>query len=355
MDQTSQKQSFVLVQALRALAAFSVAFLHISFAALSLNPGDHALSALYHALPWEAGVDIFFVISGFVIVTASTRFFATAGGQSAFLRRRLARIVPLYWLMTTLFLATLAASRHAIHGAIGGPLYILASYLFIPFARPDGLVQPAFGLGWTLNYEMVFYLTFTLFLGLPKQRAVPAACLGFLIFVLAGQAHIWHGTILTTWSNPIILEFCAGMLIALCPGKIRLQRRARLALVALAFAIFILAPSGWPDIASQGVPAACLLAAAALGAPARNRGLITASLILGDASYALYLVHPFIMRGFEIIAPHIAALRHPLIYIPLCLALSQLAALALHRWFEIPVTNRLRPAPRPAVMPASIT
>jgi peptidoglycan/LPS O-acetylase OafA/YrhL len=337
---SDSKHDFVLVQGLRALAALSVAFLHITFAALALNPGNQRLNTLYHAMPWEAGVDIFFVISGFVITAASTKFFATPGGQRQFLTRRLIRITPLYWLMTTLFILSLAASPHAIHGDIGGPIYILASYLFIPCARPDGVIQPALGLGWTLNYEMFFYAVFTLFLVLPKHRAVPSLCAALLIFVLLGQAQLLHGTILTSWSNPIILEFCAGMIIALIAGsprKTRLSNPACIALAGLALIIFAWQPP-LPDIAAKGIPAALLLAAAALGKPAQNQ----TALILGDASYALYLVHPFIMRGFEILAPHNAVLRNPVIYITLCLALAQLTALALHRWLERPLTNHLR-------------
>ena len=74
--------------------------------------------------------------------------------------------------MTTAFIAVLFLNRAQIHGDIGGPLYLLASYLFIPMARPDSVVQPAFGLGWTLNYEMFFYLIITPFLAVPRGRAV---------------------------------------------------------------------------------------------------------------------------------------------------------------------------------------
>lgn len=341
MSPGTAKHSFVLVQGLRAVAALSVAFLHICYAALSLNPQNRGLGFIYKALPWNVGVDIFFVISGFVIVTASTRFFATPGGAWMFLRRRLLRIVPLYWLMTSLFLLSLAASPHSIHGDIGGPAYIIASYLFIPFARPDGVVQPALGLGWTLNYEMFFYAVFTAFLFLPKIRAVITASLCLLAFTLLGAAGWWHATILTTWSSPIILEFCTGMFIALLPGKLPLSQFARLGLIALALALLIIQPA-WPDLAAHGIPAAMLVAAAALGPPARNRPVITTALLLGDASYALYLVHPFIMRGFEILAPHSAVLRNPVVYICLCLALAQTTALLIHRWFEAPVTKSLR-------------
>ena len=130
------------VQGLRALAAFCVAFGHLQndAAAHGLIAG-HGLAAFGRFLPWEAGVDIFFVISGFVIVHATGPLFGTgAAGAWVFLRRRLARIVPLYWIMSAAFLAVLLLARSAIHGDIGGPAYIIASFLFIPWPRPDGLM-----------------------------------------------------------------------------------------------------------------------------------------------------------------------------------------------------------------------
>jgi peptidoglycan/LPS O-acetylase OafA/YrhL len=290
--------------------------------------------------PWDAGVDIFFVISGFVIVHASRSLFAQPGAAGVFIQRRIARIVPLYWLMTSLLLIEMIFDPGAINGAIGGLGFVLKSYLFIPAARPDGVVQPVLGLSWTLNYEMFFYLVFTPFLWLRQAPAVCGASLLLAVFVLAGHAGMLHGVILQTWSNPIILEFCAGMIIALIAGsprKTRLSNPACIALAGLALIIFAWQPP-LPDIAAKGIPAALLLAAAALGKPAQNQ----TALILGDASYALYLVHPFIMRGFEILAPHNAVLRNPVIYITLCLALAQLTALALHRWLERPLTNHLR-------------
>jgi hypothetical protein len=128
------------VQGLRAAAAFSVAFTHISQDAI--DPASW-LSAIAGFLPWFAGVDIFFVISGFVIIHASDSLFGSGkAGLWGFLRRRLTRIAPLCRVITALFLAVLLISRKAIHGDIGTLAYIAASFLFIPWPRPDGMMQP---------------------------------------------------------------------------------------------------------------------------------------------------------------------------------------------------------------------
>jgi peptidoglycan/LPS O-acetylase OafA/YrhL len=339
---------FPLVQVLRASAALSVAWTHILHDALALSPHTVPLRRLHDGLPWDAGVDVFFVISGFIIVHASGRLFAAPGAPRIFAFRRLARIVPLYWLMTTFFLIEAACSPGTIHGALGGAGYILKSYLFIPAARPDGVVQPALGLGWTLNDEMFFYAVFTPFLALPRVPAVLGAIGGLLGLVVAGQVGLLHGVILRSWANPIILEFCAGMMLALTLDGILLRPPLRLGLVLGALALLIWHPDG-PRIVCNGIPAVALLLAAISG-PAAGR-LPRAELWmirLGDASYALYLVHPFVMRGIALLWRQLAGSASIYGYIVICLALAQLAALALHLMFEQPVGRRLRAWSAPA-------
>ncbi len=339
----SRTRQFPLVQALRALAALAVALAHVTHDALALWPHSRPLAWLYGAMPWDAGVDIFFVISGFVIVHSSRSLYGTRKAARRFAVRRLARIVPLYWLMTSLFLAEWAFSPGSIHGDIGGLGYILKSYLFIPAARPDGLVQPALGLGWTLNYELFFYALFLPFLALRPAIAVLGATLLLAVLVASGQAGLVHGVVLQTWSAPIVLEFCAGMLLALLPGRVSLPAIIRLALAAGALILLHWQPAGWPRVLGNGIPAALLVAAAISGRGAEEPNRLERALILlGDASYALYLVHPFIMRAAALGWMHLHRAGGPAFYILLCLAAAQLAALALHRGFEKPCTAWLR-------------
>jgi exopolysaccharide production protein ExoZ len=341
-SRASEKPQTLLpwIQALRALAAVSVAFVHIAHDDIA-NGGDPAgiFKTITKFFPWDAGVDIFFVISGFVIVHASARLFETRTGPRVFLRRRLTRIVPLYWLMTTAFLAVALLSRDQIHAAIGGPAYVLASYLFIPWPRPDGVMQPALGLGWTLNHEMFFYAVFTPFLLLPRRIAVVTAGALLCLIAAIGPALAALNPQLGCWSNPIILEFVFGMEIALITSmRITLPFAARIVLVIAALAAFHLNADGAgirPLV--YGLPAAALVAAAAL-APAPNAlNRAEAWLVrLGDASYALYLVHPFVMRGFTVLWHKIHA-HHELsgtIYVLSGLVIAQSFALLINASLE---------------------
>lgn len=333
-------RQFPLVQALRALAAFSVALTHVLYNAMALAPGNSILKAVYGAMPWGAGVDIFFVISGFVIVHSSGRLFTAENAAGHFALRRLARIVPLYWLMTSLLLAELALDPGAVNGVIGGAGYILSSYLFIPCARPDGLVQPVLGLGWTLNYEMFFYFVFTPFLAFRRAQAVAAVSALLALLVLLGRLGLLHGVVLRTWSDPIILEFCAGMLLALLPGRLALHAVPRLCIALTALLLFRLQP-GLPRVLADGVPAVMLVFAATAGRPSRSLPRLERWLVrLGDASYALYLVHPFVMRALALLWRQTQG--GIFAYVVLSLVLAQLAALAIHRSFEKPATRWLR-------------
>ena len=336
------KQNFPLIQALRASAAMSVAISHILHDAQGLGHGSPSAAHLYTALPWTCGVDIFFVISGFVIAHASRGLFAQPNASRIFLARRIARIVPLYWAMTTLFLLNLWLLPGAIHGQAGGLGFILKSYAFIPAARADGMLQPVFGLGWTLNYEMFFYLVFAPFLGLPRRKAVLGAVTCLVLFVLAGACIGFPGIVLQFWSSPIILEFCAGMLLAQLPGRVALPAWVR-ALIALAAitALCLHLHEGPERFYAWGIPAAALVFGAITGQPASRLPLPELWLVrLGDASYALYLVHPFIMRGVGLLWRHMHG--GALVYAVLCLALAQAAALALHQYAERPANTWLR-------------
>jgi peptidoglycan/LPS O-acetylase OafA/YrhL len=343
MASQAPSRQFPLVQALRAIAAFSVALTHILYDALGMAPGAGRVRDMYQAMPWGAGVDIFFVISGFVIVHSSRRLFTAPGAMRLFAVRRLARIVPLYWVMTSLFVAEAFLDPGAVNGAIGGAAFIIKSYFFIPCARPDGVVQPVLGLGWTLNYEMFFYTVFLPFLFLRLERAVATVTILLAAFVLAGQGGLLQGVILQTWSNPIVLEFCGGMLLALLPGRLTTHGALRLATAIGALILLHLQPAGWNRTLAYGIPAAALVFAAVTGKQAGKLPKVEIWLVrLGDASYALYLVHPFVMRAVALLWQHAHRPGGIYAYILICLAISQLAAIAIHHLFERPITAWLR-------------
>ncbi|WP_423793798.1 acyltransferase family protein [Methylobacterium indicum] len=353
-----------LIQVLRALAAVMVAAGHAQHEVAGL--ADRAGLAFAPAawLPWPAGVDVFFVISGFIIVHAAAPLHGRREARRIFLAHRVARVVPLYWLATTLYLA-LAWARPGLLGAGGeGPAYLAASYLFWPMARGDGAVQPLYSLGWTLNYEMAFYVVFALVLPWGRRQAVAGTVAVFAGLVLLGAAAVHHGTALPVplafWSDPIVLEFACGALLALARQEgLRLPGLARLVLAGTGLVLLSLAGDApaLPRCLAWGGPACLLVAAAALGPSGvggpRRAALLRPATLLGDASYALYLVHPFAVRGVRIAveATGLAARLGPGLVVAAMLALACLAALVLHRVIERPLTRMARALlePKPAV------
>ena len=209
------------VQFLRFLAAVAVLVGHA---------GDLFMPAAAHlrTIPWSAGVDIFFVISGFVMTYLTQGQFGRPGAPRAFLIRRIIRIVPPYWLFTTLMVvAVLLFSDHIRNTELDGAS-VITSYLFVPWPRvADGQLNPLLSQGWTLNYEAFFYLAFAA--ALFFRRGLVWLAGGFLLLAALHPLVPAHLFVLKFWTNPIILEFLGGAGLA-----VLFLRGLRLSAVGLA-------------------------------------------------------------------------------------------------------------------------
>jgi exopolysaccharide production protein ExoZ len=335
------------VQILRAVAALAVVAHHVQLDFVTRLGLPDALPDLNLG---AAGVDVFFVISGFVMVYASEPLFGRSDGAREFWLRRLIRIVPLYWAVTSLYLVLtllfpdMATSRYS-------PALIAASYLFFPFPREDGVMQPVAGLGWTLNYEMFFYLVFGLGLAFQRKAAVAAVAVALTLAAAWGWATGPVAGAVGFWTDPIILEFVFGMTLALA---VRAGWRLRpvtavflmgAGLVMLAFAFPMRLVTGLPRGLAWGLPVALFVAGAVLGDFRRSDGALARALgAIGDASYSLYLLHPFVIRFAREFWSHglIDAAAWPWAYAALVIAGSIGTALASYRLFERPVTRALQ-------------
>lgn len=131
------------------------------------------------------GVQLFFVISGFVMVYATEPLFGTRRGPFVFLERRIVRIVPLYWVVTTFYLALTLVFAKFDKGYPAS--FVVASYLFIPLARPDGTIEPLVGQGWSLNYEMLFYAVFALTVIHSRRVSAIVVTVTLLTAVVVGE------------------------------------------------------------------------------------------------------------------------------------------------------------------------
>lgn len=342
------------IQGLRASAALSVVFGHFEHEITTMSAaeqhGFHSFLLNFSG----AGVDLFFVISGFVMISASRHLFEAKSGALEFITRRLSRIVPLYWIMTSLFLAVLIAMPGQLHSPHPQLSEIAASYFFVPFAHAKNIpVQPVYKLGWTLNYEMFFYFIFSAVLFLPMKKAVTWLGILFLGLVALGATMPHLPTVLAYWTNPIILEFVLGAALgALWLEGFRLTSTitsllALGGLLGFAAGIYFNVDShGFARPLLLGVPAAMLLAAAALRATpvaeVRKDGLFVVAMVaLGDASFSIYLLHPLVVRVLRKIWDRLPANLHisPWLFLVLGMVIVIGLSLAVYRWFEKPFTK----------------
>jgi exopolysaccharide production protein ExoZ len=300
-------ERFEGLQILRACAALMVLVYHTlhEMSVFLLYPNARAVVTAF--MPWMAGVDLFFVISGFVMVYASRHLYEETGAWHIFLRRRIARIAPLYWLVTLVFLGTLLIKKNTAEITIS---QLLTSFAFFPFPHANGNIQPVYTLGWTLNYEMFFYALFACVVGLRWQRAVPTLLIVMALWVAVGFA-IPLPQPFEFWSRPLLLEFGAGALLgALWLRGVQLSTMSVIILMVTGiFSLILASPTGaqtgWNNVFFLGFPCVLLVASVVLGE--QEREIIMASpfgflrnvmISQGDASYALYLVHPFLVKAF---------------------------------------------------------
>lgn len=326
------------VQILRFVAATLVLIGHAQHEAQDLAIGAFTL---WIPVPWPFGVDIFFVISGFVMAHTCVGSFQKPGIFGEFLKRRWLRVAPLYWIFTSLTVVTaLALSGVMRHSAVKLD-HLVASYAFVPWPRENGDMRPILSLGWTLNYEMFFYTLFALGLMLPLRRGFLAVSAAILALA---ALHPWvpaRWSILSFWSEPILLEFLPGIVLARVYARgVRLNGWVALLLIVTALlAAPVTPPAGWRWI-GWGAPAALIVTGAVLAPPLPFPRLASALSLAGAASYALYLCHPFSLNVVGVVwrKAHFGA---PWLFVALAILASIAASVVVHLCIELPITRWL--------------
>jgi exopolysaccharide production protein ExoZ len=290
---------------------------------------------------WEnggAGVDIFFVVSGFVMAIGRQK------SASEFIKRRIFRIGPLYWLFTALmlvklFVVSLHPSIEVYAEHVKTPLsYIAASLLFIPYRNSMGIVLPILVVGWTLSFEMLFYLLMTV--GLALKVNMPMFLSTALISLSAMSIFRndnWPA--ITVLLNPILLEFLAGFLLGLAVKRGLAINRVLSAILGILGFVGIFAFSGRLE---WGVCAFLIVQAAI---PLERFPKL--ALDLGDSSYSLYLSHMLTLSILAKVILKFGIRPSVLAYIALQLVASAAVALAVYRFVESPMKELSSPSTRP--------
>jgi exopolysaccharide production protein ExoZ len=315
------------LQLLRGIAAIGVVFYHTDY-----RLADNAHTDL-------RGVETFFVISGFIMC------YISQNDPRLFFWKRILRIVPLYWLCTAFLLAL---SFQMVLRPWTWPAdfipHILKSLLFLPSEQ-----FPLLGVGWTLNYEMYFYLLFALALWVHRKMA-PLIAAALVTGILALAPLGCDRFLCTYYAEGYIKFFVFGIALfyfwsAVAPLLPRIATAViATAVIALLYATE-LAPSWFGALPSSfGVVMPVAVVAAALAMSASGTDVKARPLLLiGDASYAIYLTHTIAM----IAVPSLVAAGMPspstntalmLVVVGVCIAIG----IVVHVAIEKPIGRRLR-------------
>jgi exopolysaccharide production protein ExoZ len=210
--------------------------------------------------------------------------------------------VPLYWVGTFgVFLLALVMPTllNATRATLGN---LVRSLFLIPYRREDGELYPMLFLGWTLEYEMFFYFIFGLALMFFKKWASLAASLTLIAIVVAGKVFHASSTIPQFYSNPLIIEFVFGMVVFALWSRYRsaftkfsVSAAVIISVSCYAYLCHVTSHASYNDrIFLEGLPAlAIVLCFLALEGHVKFPVWL---LIIGDASYSLYLFHPYIIQ-----------------------------------------------------------
>lgn len=334
------------IEALRGVAAVAVILFHTA------RHVDTAFGAPQLLLAFQAGhsgVDVFFVISGFIILFVHGRDFDRPGRIWHYLGRRCSRVLPLYWVALALTLAMLAAGRHGLPdaGTIGWQALLLPTS-----------TSPLLGIAWTLQFEVIFYLVFALLI---LRKRVGLIIMAALTLPLAYIAATGEGTSLAGVETDVCgvygLDFCLGMASAhilrlgvLRPDGPASARNLMWLAAFLLLASVVVENAGLMEghrVAGRfaySIPAALMIAATA--AREQEVGLAVPGLlrVCGSASYSIYLFQ-FVFIGMAWQMLLLTGLAHrlapTLIFVVLAGA-AVIGGIGMSYWVEKPLLRLIR-------------
>ena len=357
-DAALDRDQIAPLQLLRGLAASGVVVEHLLERYVRRGAITHDLPDFTTRLG-QTGVATFFAISGFIMVYIALREDRPPPSGWSFLRNRFLRVAPLYYLTTLMivafgWLAQAMGARTIVAARLPNVAEFLLSFAFIPHRGANGLIQPIYELGWTLHYEMFFYLLFAAGLAVLARRGafLVLAVLGLLVAVGtdidAPPDRVGVSVAAYVFTRPIMAYFAIGIVIALVRHRIG----DRLPVLPMSvIAVVAVAALGVATIdPSQIVAMAAIAGAVAvtvLTTPATTRrsdGFAAFSRAFGNASYSIYLTHSFVLGAFASATVSIVARG-----LPSLLAIAALACMVCFgvgwlswRLIELPIAEALR-------------
>jgi len=356
------------LQILRAVAVLLVAWLHAGQLLALLSGRDLPDLGVY-------GIDVFFTISGFIMGTIlfRTKHKTRLSAAAHFLKRRVVRIFPVYWVFAAVGALEIVLVRHSrLTAEYIAPLFLLPALHY----KTDLVLLMPFS--WTLIFEMAFYYIVSAALLVSSRRAVLVTALLLCFLVGAGAALGIQRPFAIVFMNPILLEFVMGLGCAAVYKRVGRHTRAGFVLVTLGFAVpVVLTATRFPvangmgmvmtanevfsRVATWGVSAAALVLGGVLllqTAPGRIGETLVA---LGNASYSTYLVSALVIEvAIRVVFHLVPDTQHMPLLLQGCFQITMVFAVlaigfATYRIIEWPLLRRLtrptgtRLAPKPAL------
>jgi exopolysaccharide production protein ExoZ len=343
------------IQSLRALSILLIVLNHLSVIEVKFGAGPVVLpSALSRG---TGGLDLFFTISGLMMVLLNRGRFQSPRQALFFLCRRLARIYPLYWIFSLLVLPIYFLRPSWINSAQGNRVDLLSSFLLLPSD-----LLPLINVAWMLVHLVYFYLVFSFFLWLLREEQLPLALISWVGLVGAGQVYFYFrprlGPAADLLVHPYTLEFITGCFLGLFlqrPQRLWGQAALTAGLILYGSVLLLLNSrppaglvTGWTRVVFFGPPAALILYGVMVLENQRQWSFPASLSLLGDASYAIYLSHMPVLAAAGRIWAMVS--RPGLIHQGLALlcltGLVILVGLLGHRFLDAPLMKILR-APSP--------
>ena len=273
------------IQILRAMAAWAVVFHHY----MQIFHGFESSNFLarFFSEYGLLGVDLFFIISGFVIYNSVS---GNNVSPASFAIQRVARIAPAYWIFTSVIAVLAANFENLIPRTEFEIEHFAKSLFFIPAYSPTGIgLLPTLSVGWTLNYEMLFYGVFGISLFFPKKALPPVLCI--LVATIQIVASHSDGAF-SFYGRPLIYDFLIGIVVSMAFRSGLVEKITPVMAITLIFtSLYVMAISGAISHSpiKAGIPLAVIFAATI----SQERFLKGLRFLthLGNWSYSTYLVH----------------------------------------------------------------
>ncbi len=285
------KKQYDSIQVLRALAAICIVLCHVE-----------------GSIGGQFGVDFFMCITGFIIAYTTESTY----DARKFLKNRAIRILPLYYIITLFTYVCASIMPSMFYTTVATVPALVKSLCFIPYSS-QGYILPVFPIGWTLNYEVGFYILFAFMIKFFQRNKVQINIILFVIMACIGFVVPSNNILFQFWTSDILLEICFGLIIYLFKCKMSGYRYKITKGIQL-FGVFVIfgcfSWMFWADYTQI-----CILRSVKWGIPAAIVLFLCVVVFednklfedkpfrlfvhIGNMSFSIYMTHYFIVKGIE--------------------------------------------------------